>query len=121
MKGVAQAKFGPFYERGGVGGTRKPEDFIKFLDKLNLDPMRVARVNEELHALRMGERQRCPDFYATWSKKWTEARGDSWDDANKISMLRNAHNGRLITILARNHFHPEDDFDEWVRNFGHVT
>lgn len=121
MKGSALAKVGPFYERGGVDGTRKPEDFIEFLDKLNLDPTRVARANDELHALRMGERQRWPDFYAAWSNKLTEARGDSWDDANKISMLRNALNDRLITTLAGNHLLPEDDFDEWVRIVGHVA
>ena len=121
MKGVALTKVGPFYERGGVNGTRKPEDFIEFLDRLNLDPLRIARANDELHSLRMGERQRWPDFYATWSNKLTEARGDFWDDANKISMLRNFLNDRLITTLAGNHLLPEDNFNEWVRIVGHVA
>lgn len=121
MKESALAKVGPFYERGGVQGTRKPEDFIEFLDRLNLDPMRVARANDELHNLRIGERQKWPDFYATWSNKLTVARGDVWDDSNKISMLRNSLNDRLIAILAGNHPLPEDDFDERVKIVGRVA
>lgn len=83
--------------------------------------MRVARANDELHALRMGERQRWPDFYATRSNKLTEALGNAWDDANKIWMLQNALNNRLITTLARNHLLPEVDFDDWVRIVGPVA
>ena len=52
LKGTALEKAGPFYEAGGVNGTRKPEDFLEFLDRINLDPMRAARANNELLAMR---------------------------------------------------------------------
>ena len=45
LKGTARIKAGPFYENGGVGQTRDPEDFIEFLDRLYLDPTRVSHAN----------------------------------------------------------------------------
>lgn len=121
LKGSALKKVGPFYETGGVNGTRDPADFIEFLDRWNLDPMRVTRANAELHVMRMGENQRWPEFFANWSNKLTEARGDFWDDANKISMIRNSLNDKLIRTLAGNHLLPEDDFNEWVRIVNQVA
>ncbi|KAI0991675.1 hypothetical protein K3495_g16512, partial [Podosphaera aphanis] len=114
LKGSALKKAGPFYEVGGVMGTRKPEDFIEFLDKLYLDPLRGVRANRELQRMKMGEGQRWPEFFAAWSNKLTEARGDFWDDANKISMLWNALNGDLIRALAGNTSLPHDDFNTWI-------
>lgn len=114
LKGAALKKAGPFYEAGGVHGTRDPEDFIEFLDRLNLDSTRVSRANDELHAMRMKENQRWPEFFASWSNKLTEARGDFWPDENKISMLRSSLSRKLSRTLAGNHLLPDDDFSEWV-------
>lgn len=114
LKGTALKKAGPFYEAGGVHGTRDPEDFIEFLDRLNLDSTRVSRANDELHAMRMKETQRWPEFFASWSNKLTEARGDFWPDENKISMLRSSLSKKLSRTLAGNHLLPDDDFREWV-------
>ena len=121
LKGSALKKAGPFYETGGAGGTRDSADFIKFLDRWNLDPMRVARAIEDLHNLRMRENQSWPDFFATWSNKLNEARGDFWDDANKISMIRTCLSDKLIRKLAGNHPLPENNFSEWVRIVNQVA
>ena len=115
LKGTARTKAGPFYEAGGVHMTRDPEDFIEFLDRIYLDSTRVSRANTELHSMRMKEYQRWSDFYAEWSNKLTEARGDFWPDDNKISMLQNGLNKKLTIALAGNHMLPDDDFNEWVR------
>lgn len=115
LKGAAAEKAGPFYEAGGVNGTRDPADFLEFLDRLNLDSTRVSRANKELHIMKMREGQRWPDFFAAWCNKVTEARGDFWPDENKISMLENALNDRLTQALAGNHLIPDNDFNEWVR------
>lgn len=114
LKSTALKKVGSFYEAGGIRGTRKPEDFIEFLDKLYLDPLRVVRANRELQAMKMRDGQRWPEFFAEWSNKLTEARGDFWDDANKISMLWNALNGDLILALAGNTQLPNNDFNKWI-------
>ena len=71
--------------------------------------------------MRIGENQRWPDFYANWSNKLTEARGDLWDDANKISMIKNSLNDMPIKILAGNHLLPENDFHEWIRIVNQVA
>lgn len=121
LKGAALKRAGPFYEAGGINGTRKPEDFIEFLDRLNLDPLRVARANTELHAMKMREGQRWPDFFAAWCNKLTEARGDFWDDRNKTSMLQAALSDELIKTMAGNHLIPDDNFDEFVRIVNQVA
>ena len=90
LKGNALERAGPFYEAGGVEDTRDPEDFIEFLDRLYLDATRVSQANVELHAMKMRENERWAEFFASWSNKLTEARGDFWPDQNKISMLQNA-------------------------------
>merc|ERR1712110_907120 len=115
LKGAALKRAGSFYEAGGVHGTRKPEDFIEFLDRLNLDPMRVDRANAELHKMKMRAGQRWPGFLASWCNKLTEARGDFWDDRNKISMLQAALSDQLTIIMVGNHLIPNDNFDEFVR------
>lgn len=76
QKGTILREVGPFNETRENSGTQKPEDFIEFLGRVNLDPMRVARVNDKPHIKRMGERQRWLDFLAFWSNKLTEARRD---------------------------------------------
>ncbi|KAI0991623.1 hypothetical protein K3495_g16564, partial [Podosphaera aphanis] len=63
----------------------------------------------------MREGKRWADFFASWSNKLTEARGDFWADENKISMLENAISKRLTQALAGNHLLPDNDFSEWVR------
>lgn len=115
LKSTARIKAGSFYENGGVNSTRDPEDFIEFLDRLYMDSTRVSRANTELHSMKMKENQRWPDFYASWSNKLTEARGDFWPDDNKISMLQSALNKKLVTALAGNHLLPDNDFHEWVQ------
>lgn len=55
LKGATLQKAGRFYEESGIYGTRDPEDFIEFLDRLNLERTRVSRANDELHAMRMKE------------------------------------------------------------------
>lgn len=121
LKGKALKKAGPFYETGGVCGTRNPEDFIEFLDRWNLDPMRVSRANDELHVMRMGEKEGWSDFFASWSNKLTEARGDMWDDQNKISMLRNSLNNRLLRALVGNTQLPSDNFNGWIEIVNQVA
>lgn len=81
FRGSAIEKAVPFYEASGVNGTKKP-DFLEFLDRINLDPVRIACANSELLAMKMKEDQRQLDFYASWSNKLTEARGDFLDDTN---------------------------------------
>lgn len=51
-KNAALKRAGSFYEADGVHGTRKPKDFIEFLDRLNLDSMRVAQANAEIHKMK---------------------------------------------------------------------
>ncbi|KAI0991363.1 hypothetical protein K3495_g16824 [Podosphaera aphanis] len=63
----------------------------------------------------MREGKRWADFFASWSNKLTEARGDFWADENKISMLDNAISKRLTQALAGNHLLPDNNFCEWVR------
>lgn len=104
LKGTALKKAGPFYE-----------DFIEFLDRLNLDSTRVSRANDQLHGMRMKDNQRWPDFFALWSNKLTKARGDFWPDENKTSMLRSSLSKNLSKTLAGNHLGEDDDFREWVR------
>lgn len=55
LEGSARRKANAFYEVGGVNGTRKPEDFIEFLDRGNLDTTRVEKVNNTLNGMKMGE------------------------------------------------------------------
>lgn len=90
LRGLALKKADPFYEAGRVHGTRKPEDFILFLDRINLYATRVSRENDELHTIKKKNNQQWPEFFAAWSNKLTEARGDFWPDGNKISMLRSS-------------------------------
>ena len=47
-----------FFEMGGWSKEDRPEEFIEFLDRANNDPTRVKRAANELHNLKMGERQR---------------------------------------------------------------
>ncbi|KAI0991045.1 hypothetical protein K3495_g17142, partial [Podosphaera aphanis] len=89
LRGGALEKAGPFFEAGGVNQTRDPADFLEFLDRVYLDTTRVSQANIELHNLKMKENERWADFFASWSNKLTEARGDFWADENKISMLEN--------------------------------
>lgn len=114
LKGTARTKASPFYESGGVHNTRDPEDFIEFLDRLFLDSTRVSRAKTELQSMKMEDNERWSDFYASWSNKLTEARGDFWPDDNKISLLQNTLNKKLTMALASNHMLPEEDFNEWV-------
>lgn len=37
LKGDAQTKTGAFFEAGGIDRTRRPKDFLEFLDRANLD------------------------------------------------------------------------------------
>lgn len=115
LKDNALERAGPFYEAGGVEDTRDPEDFIEFLDRLYLDATRVSQANLELHAMKMRENERWAEFFASWSNKLTEARGDFWPDQNKISMLQNAMSKKLTRALIGNHLLPDDDFGEWVQ------
>lgn len=115
LRGNALEKAGPFFEVGGISGTRDPEDFLEFLDRIYLDTTRVSQANIELHNLKMREGERWADFFASWSNKLTEARGDFWADENKISMLENGMNRRLTQALAGNHLLPDNNFSEWVR------
>ncbi|KAI0994937.1 hypothetical protein K3495_g13244 [Podosphaera aphanis] len=48
----------------------------------------------------MQEGERWADFFASWSNKLTEARGDFWADENKISMPENAISKRLTLLWA---------------------
>lgn len=121
LKGKALKKAGPFYEAGGVCGTRNREDFIEFLDRWNLDPMRVSRANDELHTMRMGEKEGWSDFFASWSNKLTEARGDMRDDQNKISMLRNSLNNNLLQAQVGNTQLPSDNFNSWIEIVNQVA
>ncbi|KAI0991862.1 hypothetical protein K3495_g16325 [Podosphaera aphanis] len=71
--------------------------------------------------MKMKENQRWSDFFASWSNKLTEARGDFWPDENKISMLQSALNRKLTTALAGNHMLPDDDFNEWIQIVNKVS
>ena len=102
-------------------GTRKPEDFTEFLDKSYLDSLRAVRAGRELHAMKMSEGQRWPEFFAAWTNKLTEARGDLWDETNKISMLWNALNKDLILALAGNTNLPSNNFNAWIRLVNQVA
>ncbi|KAI1004334.1 hypothetical protein K3495_g3876 [Podosphaera aphanis] len=73
LKGDARSKAGPFYETGGVGGTKRPEDFIAFLNRGNLDNARSDRASDQLYSLRMNETQRWSSFFLSWAAKLTEA------------------------------------------------
>ncbi|KAI0992884.1 hypothetical protein K3495_g15300 [Podosphaera aphanis] len=115
LRGGASEKAGPFFEAGGVNQTRDPADFLEFLDRIYLDSTRVSQANIDLHNLKMKENERWADFFASWSNKLTEARGDFWADENKISMLENAISKRLTQALAGNHLLPDDDFSQWVQ------
>ncbi|KAI0993131.1 hypothetical protein K3495_g15053 [Podosphaera aphanis] len=115
MRGGALEKAGPFFEAGGVNQTRDPADFLEFLDHVYLDTTRVSQANIELQNLKMKENERLADFFASWSNKLTEARGDFWADENKISMLENATSKRLMQALAGNHLLPDNDFGQWVQ------
>lgn len=119
--GAALKRAVPFYEAGGVDGTRKPEDFIEFLNSLNLDLLRVARANTELHAMKAREEQQWPDFYADCCNNESEARGDLWDDRNKTSVLQAALTSELIKTIAGNHLILDDNFDEFVRIVNQVA
>lgn len=90
LRGTVLKKSGPFYEAGGVHGTRNSEDFIEFLYRINLDATRASRANDELRAMKMKNNQRWPEFFAAWSNNLTEERGDFWPHENKISMLRSS-------------------------------
>ncbi|KAI0994788.1 hypothetical protein K3495_g13394 [Podosphaera aphanis] len=114
LKGGALEKAGPFYEAGGVNRTRDPEDFIEFLDRIYFDATRVSQANLDLHAMKMRENENWADFFAAWSNKLTEARGDFWPDENKISMLQNSINKKLTRALVGNHLLPDNDFREWI-------
>ncbi|KAI1007607.1 hypothetical protein K3495_g630 [Podosphaera aphanis] len=115
LKGDAQTKAGAFFEAGGVDGTQRPEDFLEFLDRANLDSTRVDKAADQLYGLRMGDSQRWASFYPTWASKLTEAEGDLWNDRTKITMLKNALNDRLRHSLRSNHLLPRANFLEWVR------
>ncbi|KAI0993438.1 hypothetical protein K3495_g14746 [Podosphaera aphanis] len=65
LKGEARTKAGPFYETGGVNGTKRPEDFLAFLDRGNLDSTRSDRACDQLYALRMADNQRWSLFFLT--------------------------------------------------------
>ncbi|KAI0998624.1 hypothetical protein K3495_g9573 [Podosphaera aphanis] len=114
LKGGALEKAGPFYEAGGVNRTRDPEDFIEFLDRIYFDATRVSQANLDFHAMKMRENESWADFFATWSKKLTEARGDFWPDENKMSMLQDTVSQKLTRALLGNHLLPDNDFREWL-------
>ncbi|KAI0994131.1 hypothetical protein K3495_g14051 [Podosphaera aphanis] len=121
LKGEARTKAGPFYETGGVDGTKRPEDFIAFLDRGNLDNTRSDRACDQLYSLRMNETQRWSSFFLSWAAKLTEARGDIWSDETKITMLRNALNDPIRRALSGNHLLPRDNYGEWVRIVGQIA
>lgn len=115
LEGSARRKASAFYEVGGVNGTRRPEDFIEFLDRSNLDTTRVEKANNALNEMKMGENQRWASFFSSWSNKLTEAQGDGWEGRIKIGLLRSAINTKLKTALAGNHLLPKWDYDEYIR------
>lgn len=80
-----------------------------------MDSTRVSRANTELHSMKMKDYQRRSDFYASWSNKLTEARGDFWPDDNKMSLLQSAINKRLAVALAGNRLLPDDDFHGLIK------
>lgn len=121
LKGDAQTKAGAFFEAGGIDGTRRPEDFLEFLDRSNLDTTRTDKACDQLYGLKMGETQIWASFYPTWASKLTESEGDLWNDRTKTTMLKNAMNSRLRHALRGNHLLPRSNFSEWVRIVGQVA
>lgn len=69
----------------------------------------------------MRKNQTWSDIFAIWPNKQTEARGDFWDDANEISMMRTCLNDKLIRKLAGSHLLPESKFSDWVRIVNQVV
>lgn len=121
LEGTARRKASAFYEVGGVNGTRRPEDFIEFLDRSNLDTTRVEKATNALNEMKMGENQRWASFFSSWANKLTEAQGDSWEGRIKIGLLRTAINSKLKTALAGNHLLPKCDYDEYIRIVSQVA
>ncbi|KAI1005249.1 hypothetical protein K3495_g2968 [Podosphaera aphanis] len=121
LKGDEQTKAGAFFEAGGIDGTRRPEDFLEFLDRSNLDCTRVDKAADQLYGLRMWDTQRWASSYPTWLSKLTEAEGDLWNDRTKTTMLKNALNDRLRHSLRGNHLLTRANFTEWVRIVGHIA
>ncbi|KAI0997701.1 hypothetical protein K3495_g10487 [Podosphaera aphanis] len=116
LRGGALEKAGLFFEAGGENQTRDPADFLEFLDGVYLDTTRVSQANIELQNLKMKENERWADFFASWSNKLTEARGNFWADENKIiSMLENAISKRLTQAPAGNHLLLDNVFSQWVQ------
>lgn len=121
LKGEAKTKAGAFYESGGIGGTRRPENFIDFLDRGNLDGTRTDKACDDLYNMKMGETQKWNSFFTSWASKLTEAEGDIWSDRTKITMLRNALNNTIRRALSGNHLLPRDNYAEWVRIVSQVS
>ena len=121
LEGSARRKASAFYEVGGVNGARRPEEFIEFLDRSNLDTTRLEKANNALHEMKMSENQRWASFFSTWANKLTEAQGDSWEGRIKIGLLRTALNSKLKTALAGNHLLPKSDYDEYIRIVSQVA
>ncbi|KAI0997446.1 hypothetical protein K3495_g10738 [Podosphaera aphanis] len=106
---------------GGWSKEDHPEEFIEFLDRANNDPTRVKRAANELHNLKMGEKQRWTSFFPIWANKLTEAQGDMWPDENKITLIERALNKRLLHALAGNHLLPDNDFTEYITIINKVS
>lgn len=94
-----------FYEAAEAFEIRKPEDFLKFLDQFEFESF-AGRSNQcRISNYKNESGQRWPDFFAGWRNRLTKARGDFWDNKNKISVLQTALNGLLITTIAGNHLY----------------
>ncbi|KAI1004417.1 hypothetical protein K3495_g3795 [Podosphaera aphanis] len=117
LEGTAHNQSVGYFEMGVWSKEDRPEEFLEFLEFLNRannDPTRVKRAANELHDLKMREKQRWTSFYPVWANKLTEAQGDTWPDKNKITIVQRALNGMLLQALSGNHLLPIDNFAEFI-------
>ncbi|KAI0994355.1 hypothetical protein K3495_g13827 [Podosphaera aphanis] len=121
LKGKARDTAAAFYEAGGINGSNRPEDFLAYLDRCNLDVTRRQKALEQiLFGMKMREGQEWLSFFPSWINKFIEAEGQEWGDAFKITTLRRCLTYdlqlRLVSVDT-----PRDDFDGYVRVVGQVA
>ncbi|KAI1005867.1 hypothetical protein K3495_g2351 [Podosphaera aphanis] len=118
LRGKARETSAAFYEKGGVNGTNRPEDFIAYLDRCNLDVTRRDKAFGELmSSIKMREGEEWLSFFPIWINKCIEACANDFPGSYKIFTLQRSLTSDLQRRIA-GMLLPQEDFEEWVETVG---
>lgn len=95
-----QAIAAAYFEKGGLGRSSSPEEFLKYLTTYYGDPNIKQRALSRLETMRQGAKANFASFLPKFEKKLANSGGANWGDLVKINSLKRVINGELRSHLA---------------------